>query len=140
MMLEYTDNFDKFDIGDKQLRYNMQLNEADSEESYLGLGLMKNNQRTWFDYKSKEPEIESGYDPDNILFSVEYLLERDVLIHNRSIYTALDLLGDVGGLFDALKGISTLVVAFYFQIFGSPIDEYLLKSMFLRNTKQSKSR
>ena len=109
----------------------MQLHEADSEESYLGLGLLSNNQRAWFDYKSKEPEIESGYAPDNLLFSVEYLLERDVIIHSRSIYTALDLLGDVGGLFDALKGISTFVVVLYFQIFGSPIDEYLLKSIFL---------
>ena len=67
------------------------------------------------------------------------MLERDIAIHNRSIYTALDLLGDVGGLFDALKGISTVVVAIYFQIFGSPIEEYLLKSMYLRNKKQSNS-
>ena len=50
-------------------------------------------------------------------------LSSDVMHHNRSIYTFLDLLGDSGGLFDALKGISSLIVTFYFSIFGNPMTE-----------------
>ena len=58
-------------------------------------------------------------------------LSSDVMHHNRSIYTFLDLLGDSGGLFDALKGISSLIVTFYFSIFGNPMTEYILKALFL---------
>ena len=87
---------------------------------------------------SKNPITETSYDLDNLLFSMEFMLDRDVFHHNRSIYTALDLLGDVGGLFDALKGISSLIVLVYFQIFGSPINDFLLKSIFIRNPKQNK--
>ena len=58
------------------------------------------------------------------------------MIHKRSIYTFLDLLGDVGGLFDALKYIASIIVALYFNIFGKPLDAYLLKALFLRNDKQ----
>ena len=53
--------------------------------------------------------------------------------HNRSIYTFLDLLGDIGGLFDALKGILSVVITLYFYIFGDPLDSYLLKALFLKN-------
>ena len=71
-----------------------------------------------------------------MLVSVEFLLDRDVSHHNRAIYTSFDLLGDVGGLFDALKGIMSFVVTIYFQIFGNPLDEYLLKAVFRKNPKK----
>ena len=62
-----------------------------------------------------------GYDPENIFFSLELDLDSDIMQHNRSVYTFLDYLGDVGGLFDALKGIFSLMVTFYFSLFGNPL-------------------
>ena len=53
--------------------------------------------------------------------------------HRRSIYTFLDFLGDLGGLFGVLVGIMSYIVAIYFKIFGEPIQEYLLKSLFTKN-------
>ena len=78
-----------------------------------------------------------GYDPENIFFSLELDLDSDIMQHNRSVYTFLDYLGDVGGLFDALKGIFSLVVTFYFSLFGSPLKEFLLKSLFLKDPEPS---
>ena len=43
------------------------------------------------------------------------------------------MLGDVGGLFDALKGIFSVVVTIYFYVFGGPLHSYLLKALFLKN-------
>ena len=112
--------------------YKIQQHQADSEESFSGLGIASNNKRTWFDYASKLPD--TIYNPsDALLFSIQFKLEKDVLHHNRSIYTFLDLLGDVGGLFDALKGISYITVVIYFQVFGNPMHEYLLRTTFLKN-------
>ena len=53
--------------------------------------------------------------------------------HSRSIYTSLDLFGDVGGLFAALKGIFSLVITLYFYIFGDPVHSYLFKALFLKD-------
>ena len=97
------------------------------------------NGRTWYDIFKKEPETTTSADPENMLVSVEFVLDRDVSYHNRSIYTSLDLLGDVGGLFDALKGIMSFVVSIFFMIFGNPLDEYLLKSVFKENPKKESS-
>ena len=77
---------------------------------------------------------------ENLLFSVEFKLSKHVFHHIRSVYTLFDLLGDVGGLFDALKGIMSTVVAFYFFIFGNPMHEYLLKALFINDNKQRNSR
>ena len=61
-----------------------------------------------------------------MLFAFEFRVAPDVVHHTRAIYTALDLLGDVGGLFDALKGFTSIIMALYFSICGDPINEYLL--------------
>ena len=41
--------------------------------------------------------------------------------HKRSVYTFLEFLGDLGGLFGVLVGIMSYIVAIYFNIFGEPI-------------------
>ena len=61
---------------------------------------------------TKKPQVDTAL-PDTY-FSVDFRLHKDVIHHERSIYTFFDLLGDVGGLFDALKGISSFLVALYF--------------------------
>ena len=43
------------------------------------------------------------------------------------------MFGDIGGLFDALKGISSVLITFYFYVFGDPVHSYLLKALFLKN-------
>ena len=116
--------------------------DADSEESFLGLGLIPSNKKTWFNLGNKgEPKYYAHYDKDKLLFSAAFSLGRDATFYKRSIYNSLDLLGDIGGLFDALKGISSFIVAFYFNVFGDPIQSYLLTALFLRNPKEeSKNR
>ena len=61
IMLEYAERFTEDDIVAKHLVYRQQKNEAESEESKLGLGIVPNNEKTWFDYVSKVPETFTGY-------------------------------------------------------------------------------
>ena len=65
--------------------------------------------------------MKKGYHPEDILFSVEFRLHTDVLHHNRSIYSFFDVLGDLGGLFDALTRLSSYVVLIFIKIFGDPM-------------------
>ena len=51
-------------------------------------------------------------------------------MYTRSIYTILDLLGDVGGLFDGLFRIGSILIYIYGLIFGDPLRSNLLKNIF----------
>ena len=94
---------------------------------------MTNNNKRWFQLIDEPDYAGKVYDPENLLFSIYIVLNRDVIHHNRSIYTSLDVLGDVGGLFDALKGIFSVVITLYFYVFGDPLHSYLMKALFLKN-------
>ena len=56
-------------------------------------------------------------------------------MHKRSIYTVLDLLGDIGGLFDALKAIFSIFLSINFAMRGNPIEEFLLELIFKSDDK-----
>ena len=84
------------------------------------------------------PYFEENYDSENLLFAATIKLASGVKHHKRSVYTAFDLLGDVGGLFDALKAIMSYFVALNFVILGNPINDYLLKAIFLQDKSNMK--
>ena len=49
------------------------------------------------------------------------------MLYSRAVYTLLDLLGDVGGLIDALKIIGSLIVAL---ISNGDFSNYLIVKLF----------
>ena len=50
--------------------------------------------------------------------------------HSRQIYGPLDLLGDVGGLADALLKIGATLIYLMQLAFGNPIDQHLQARIF----------
>ena len=56
------------------------------------------------------------------VFEVDFRMDTDVTYYNRQIYTVLDLLGDIGGLFDALRALGIGFVLGYELIFGSVFE------------------
>ena len=50
MLVEYVDRFNRYNVVDRYLTYKLQKSDADSEESFLGLGIAQNNRKTWFDF------------------------------------------------------------------------------------------
>ena len=66
------------------------------------------------DYKAEAfTEFEEG------IFSLAVVMSKDVVWHNRSIYTLLELLGDIGGLSDALLMIGKLAMVIHIAIKGN---------------------
>ena len=100
-------------------------NIAESEESLLGLGLSGSNEKEWFQLKTNVLE----YNDEGWMAQV-IDLDTDVRIYKRQIYTILDLLGDIGGLLDALKAFGSVFVLLYFKLTGDQISHYLLQSIF----------
>ena len=56
-------------------------------------------------------------------------------IYSREIYSLLDWLADVGGIHDGLRIIGSMFMSLYSFAFGSPLDAFLLKSLFKRKVQ-----
>ena len=52
--------------------------------------------------------------------------DEETVHHTRSIYTGLDMLGDVGGLVDGLRFIGTILIYFFNFLRGDPLQSYLV--------------
>ena len=71
-------------------------------------------------------------------FGIFVYLNSDRQIHTRSIYTALDWLGDVGGLIDGLRIIGTFSMTLYSFIVGSSVEKYILQSVFKKGHRNER--
>ena len=121
----------------KKTRYDFDILKSviESEESYLGMSFMPPNLDNFF--MISEQFTESSLVEPDCLFELKFGLSSDVSYYNRQIYTGLDLLGDVGGLYDALKSFGMIFIIAYDFIFGSVFEQHLLSKIFLMD--QSKS-
>ena len=59
--------------------------------------------------------------------------------HTRSIYSALDFLGDIGGLYDMLKIVAEVLLSIWSLIAGCGFDAFLLESIFKESTDSSQN-
>lgn len=57
---------------------------------------------------------------------IGFELVTDNKYYKRTVYTIMDFLGDVGGLFDALKGFGFILVTIYFRFRGDPVSKFLV--------------
>ena len=102
-----------------------------SEENYLGFGY--ENTKSWFQLSDEYTPVLNGYGTttNNALFRLKFNLLTSVKHNQRSIYTLLDFLGDIGGLFDALKVLGLFFIFGYNLLFGSILEKFLLSKIFL---------
>ena len=71
-------------------------------------------------------------------FSFKVKLSPERIIYKRSIYTTLDWLGDVGGLSDALRLLGSGIMYLYTLAFGNSLNMFLLRKIFIRDSKRGK--
>ena len=86
-------------------------NFVETEDSFLSLGFNGLKNYSFFDID----EINTYEKPakNDILFSEEIFLDRNIIFHTRSVYGILDLFGDVGGVLGILQTIVAYLVAPY---------------------------
>ena len=64
---------------------------------------------------------------------IEFIILNDITQHKRSIYTIMDILGDVGGLLDGLRLLGGFLMSAYTFMVGNPLNAFLVNRLFLRN-------
>ena len=63
-------------------------------------------------------------------FQIVVLLSHEITQYQRSIYTALDMLGDVGGLLDGLKLFGSMVMTMLHFVKGDPLQATIVQALF----------
>ena len=81
--------------------------------------------------------IKRLWDPENHLIEFQFDISPDRQVYHRSIYTVLDWLGDIGGLYDALHIIGALLMLSHSIIRGDQLEAFLLRSVFKREVKKN---
>ena len=72
--------------------------------------------------------------------ALNFFLAPTQIQYKRSIYTALDFLGDVGGLLDGLRLVGNIIMAGYTLTFGNPLNAFLMNSLFKRGKVKKRKR
>ena len=113
-------------------------NNVESEENIFGPGFFKAKEYQFYrvelsDYSITEPESEGQR------FYFTLMLSSDKLNHIRKVYGLLDLLGDCGGLLDALLWIGKFVILIHTAINGSRHDEYLISKILKQESSTDKN-
>ena len=102
-----------------------QRNEVDDESAFLQLGQSTKLEFHTFDTLVTQPSAWTEFPTDDEpskkfkYASFEIELSQDVIMWQRQTYSVLDWLGDLGGLFDALRLIGWAIT--------SPFSSYVMK-------------
>ena len=102
----------------------------ESQEDLLGIFPFDSGQESVFyttEFVDKIP-LFKGY-VDTILM-ISFFQAADTMMYERSVYTILDFLGDIGGLFDALGYISKLILFAFSVIFNNGPSSFIVARLF----------
>ena len=110
--------------------------KVESEENLLS-SIFSPKELSWFNLEEEACSAEVTGAEEDDFFHLEIFLSPDRFMYKRSIYTFLDLLGDVGGLLDALRFIGFYFMFFYTLIRGDLLSEFLISSVFQKEIKSS---
>ena len=107
--------------------YEYQKQYLESEEQYSGLGLSVLEKE--FFQLDKGNEIIDPYDQTSFGGLLIYM-SMDTKSHSRSIYSFLDFLGDIGGLYAILLDSGNIIVKGLTFFLGSFLQSFLVSRIF----------
>ena len=102
----------------------------------LGLQIGQLNSFTWYELDEQPVTFQSMLSNSNKQFKLIIKLASETAHHSRSIYSGLDMLGDVGGLLDGLKLLGSGVIFLFNLIRGDPLQAFLMRSIFRKGTRE----
>ena len=71
-----------------------------------------------------------------MIFKIQLYLYPFKTKHSRQIYTALDWLGDVGGLLDGMKFFGGILIPIYSFFIGDPLSAFIINSTYKRDSRR----
>ena len=100
--------------------------DIESDELFFNPGWF--NSKEYSSYSLETGKFEQALnDPELDIFALGIYSDPIVIKRSRAIYNTLDLLGDVGGLFDGFRVIFSVLIGF---VQSGVIENTLIKSLF----------
>ena len=118
------------------MSYSIRENRLQSQEGLIGLSLFEDETETDFytlEFVGSEPAV------GNAILTLAIFGDSNYQFYNRSIYTFFDMLGDIGGLFDALCYLSTMISFSVSMCTVSGQDRFIVSNIFQRESKKDPS-
>ena len=103
----------------KANRIKLRRNTIKSEQQFYNLGFDSGEEYQFYELVDNP---EGSHNEGDGAYMISIALDGDIIEHKRSIYTLWDMLGDVGGLFDMMKILTYLLLAFKSLLLGTGIN------------------
>ena len=100
----------------------------------MGLNFQAPNTGSWYNL-AKEPFFVTKTRIDDDVFSLLIFLSPDRIMYKRSIYSILDWIGDIGGLFDGLQFIGSIIMGCYYLFRANSLNAFLFRSVYKQESK-----
>ena len=123
--------YDSIHLDKRFVTANLVHHKVESEDAYSGFGLEDPVVTDFFQLEFRARIF--NHPSTETLFILSIAMSPEIVHHKRSIYTILDMLGDIGGLSDALFSIGGFFISFITAITGSQLDNFLVTNLFKRS-------
>ena len=107
-------------------RYYIQQQSLESEQEYIGHGINPN----WYEFVSVEKTDTFDDLVKDSYGAIALEVSPNSIRNERAVYSLLDSLGDIGGLFSILIYMGRIVVSFLTNLSGSKISTYLVTRVY----------
>ena len=114
------------------IKENLQKHTIESEESILNIGFSQPKETVYYDLK--EAEQRELFISNPVIGGYSFGGSSVVTEHKRSVYTVLSLLGDIGGLFDALIYLGHFM---FMMTAGGNLDWFIISKLFYKRERHS---
>ena len=116
----------------RRIAFEIEKHEIESEQNLFGFDWLMNDYSFFTINQVSENE---SFVSSNLYIDIG--LSQNKVVHKRSIYSILDFLADVGGIFDMMKAIGFQLVSFSTLVTGNLLNRFLVASIFKVNTSKS---
>ena len=103
-------------------------NQLVTKDNPYAISFLKKETETTF-YTTELIQESVSTNRDNLV-EMKFYIGDQITFYERTVYNILDLLGDIGGLYDALYGIFMVLLFLMSFVFRSGASNFIIKRMF----------
>ena len=115
------------------LHYFLKEHHVDSKENWTGLNFFPSTEATWFNLEESAFQTNALESTDSStladFFKIDVYLAPTRQLYKRQVYSTLDWVRDIGGLFVGLHIFGAIIMAIYNSVIGSSLSAFLLRTV-----------
>ena len=119
---------DRLEMRQMRDTFLIKQNQLVTKDNPYAISFLKKETETTF-YTTELIQESVSTNRDNLV-EMKFYIGDQITFYERTVYNILDLLGDIGGLYDALYGIFMVLLFLMSFVFRSGASNFIIKRMF----------